>query len=420
MIPLIPMLVLSATTTLSLDDALAIAAKNQPRVRETHAAVMAALARIDQARSNYFPQIIGSAQYQRQRVPTSFGGSSGAGAGGFNRSADNLSFGLSADQLIYDFGRTSGSVESAASSARANIEDSKQADLEIALDVRTMYFTAVAQKELIVVAKETLSNQEKHMQQISGFIEVGTRPAIDLVQAKTDVANARVQLVKAESDYLSTKAALNNAIGREGPLDYEVIPVQLAPIENEDAALEIQLSEAMGTRPELAAIAQRTRAQEATLSSIHGQYWPSISASGQIFEGGAFDNLDWNASVGVGLSWPIFEGGITRARVREAEAEIEGLDAQADEVRQGVRLELEQVRATLSGAKEALSAAIEAAENARVRLNLAEGRYETGVGNILELSDAQLALTSADAQRVQADFTLASARARLIKALGRI
>jgi len=83
-----------------------------------------------------------------------------------------------------------------------------------------------------------------------------------------------------------------------------------------------------------------------------------------------------------------------------------------------VRLEVEQARLFLRGAKAALIAAGEALENARIRLRLAERRYQTGVGDVIELGDAQLALTNAAAQEVTARFNVAIGRAQLIKAVG--
>jgi len=83
-----------------------------------------------------------------------------------------------------------------------------------------------------------------------------------------------------------------------------------------------------------------------------------------------------------------------------------------------VRLEVEQARLALRGAKAALVAAGEALENARLRLRLAERRYQTGVGDVIELGDAQVALTNAAAQEVGARFNLSVARAQLLKALG--
>jgi outer membrane protein len=84
-----------------------------------------------------------------------------------------------------------------------------------------------------------------------------------------------------------------------------------------------------------------------------------------------------------------------------------------------VRVELERARLTIEAAKAALTASDEALTNARARLGLAEGRYEAGVGNAIELGDAQLALTDAAAQRVQMEYNLAIARAQLLAALGK-
>jgi outer membrane protein len=82
-------------------------------------------------------------------------------------------------------------------------------------------------------------------------------------------------------------------------------------------------------------------------------------------------------------------------------------------------LQVEQVRLAVAAAKASQVGAREALSNAQARLRLAEGRYQTGVGNIIELSDAQVALTAASTQVVAADFQLATARAQLIQALGR-
>jgi outer membrane protein len=119
------------------------------------------------------------------------------------------------------------------------------------------------------------------------------------------------------------------------------------------------------------------------------------------------------------LTWPIFQGFLTRGQVREAEANLAALEAQRDGLRQQVRLEVDQARLAVRAAKEALIAAGEALENAQVRLRLAEGRYQTGVGSVIELGDAQTALTNAAGQKVQAEYNLAQARAQLLKALGR-
>ena len=90
-----------------------------------------------------------------------------------------------------------------------------------------------------------------------------------------------------------------------------------------------------------------------------------------------------------------------------------------DGLRQSVRLDVDQARLAVRASKAALAASGDAVTNARERLKLAEGRYQAGVGNAIELGDSQVALTSALAQQVQADQKLAAARAQLLRALGR-
>ncbi len=156
------------------------------------------------------------------------------------------------------------------------------------------------------------------------------------------------------------------------------------------------------------------------MRALQGGYGPSLGVQAGVTESGPRANdlsEGWNTQVT--LSWPLFQGGLTRAQVREARANASSLGAEADLLRQQVRLELEQARLGVRAARATLVASDEAAEAARERLTLAEGRYQTGVGSVLELADAQVALTTALGQRVQAEFQLATARSQLLRALGR-
>jgi len=127
----------------------------------------------------------------------------------------------------------------------------------------------------------------------------------------------------------------------------------------------------------------------------------------------------WTSRSRARSPWPLFQGGLTRAQVREAEWVEVAIDAQTESLRQSVRVEVESALLAVRGAKSEIDAAREALVNAREQLRLAEGRYQTGAGSILELGDAQVTVTQAAAQKVQADFDLATARAQLLHALGR-
>ena len=191
-------------------------------------------------------------------------------------------------------------------------------------------------------------------------------------------------------------------------------------VANEDADTQPLFDEAVKDRPEFASLEALVRADQLTVRSIEGQYLPSIGASAGVSQSGTkLTDLGWNATVGVSATWLLFQGGQTRAQVAEAEANVAGEVAQLDLLRQTLRSDVDAARLAVRAAKESISAAQEALTNSKVRLTLAEQRYQVGVGSAIELGDAQVAVTQASAQLVQADDKLATARAQLLRALGR-
>ncbi|MGE5237168.1 MAG: TolC family protein [Acidobacteriota bacterium] len=427
------LLILAATTPaapariVTLDEALATARAHQPQLRQAAAATQAALARSDEALAPLLPQLSGNASYQRATANfTSRPGAlpsqlAGSGGGESWRSFDYLDLGLNANLLLYDFGQTRNRWRASQASV-ASQRDSERTTLEgVLYAVRTAFFQARAARGLVVVATDTLANQQRHLEQTEGFVEVGTQAPIALAQAKTDVANARVQLITAENGYDTARAQLNQAMGVERPTDYDVADESQPPVDGEDGTTDALLAEAIASRPELAALAQEIHAQELTVRALRGALGPSLVASTGFTDAGPHaGSLTWNWSGALGLSVPIFSGGQTRAQMREAEATLASIEAQADTERQQVRFEIEQARLAVRAAKASLEASGDALSNAQAQLQLAEGRYQTGIGSIIELGDSQVALTAAAQQKVQAEYNLAQARAALLKALGRV
>ncbi|HET9930474.1 MAG TPA: TolC family protein [Polyangiaceae bacterium] len=411
----------AAGPVLPLAQALRNGLERHPTLRQAEANSRAADARVDQAFAPLLPQVTATATYSRSTanpVPR---------AGQVNLPPRDPSFdtygfwnfGINASYVVYDFGQTRGRLRSAEANAEVTKLSERAQRLNIALNVRNAYFQARQQKALLLVATETLTNQERHLGQIRGFVEIGTRPRIDVVQAQADRESAELQRVNAENNYAIAKAQLVQAMGLDNAPPFEVSDETLAPLDLEEAEPNRLYSRALATRPDVLAAVGSVRAQELSESALKGGYGPSLSVSTGVTEAGAaLDTLRWNWNAQAALSWPIFQGGITKAQVREARANVDAATAQVNLVKQQVLLAVEQARIAVVGAKRALATADVLVQNARERLNLAEGRYQTGVGSIIELGDAQLALTNAQQQRVQAEFTLATARAALLNAIG--
>jgi outer membrane protein len=416
------LLLVVQSRVITLDEALKTAEAGQPQLRQAHAQSDAAEARVKQSFAPLLPEVktvglIERTTGNRNSKPTrplivipapSW------------QAWDFFNFGVGVSQTVWDSGQSWNRWRAAKESVEAQRQTEQLTKLQVVLLVRTTYFSAWAQKAMVGVGRSALANQERHLGQIAGFVEVGTRPQIDLAQARADRANAKVMLIDAESAYASAKAALNQAMGVTGSIDYDVAEEGILAVPGEDGATAPLVERALGARPELAVLHHQVSAQLLRLKAIRGAYFPTLTASAVATDAGTdLGQMAWNVGGLLTLTWPLFQGFLTVGQEREGRASLAALGAAGDLIVQQIWSSVEQAQVAVQAAKERLVAAEEAATAAGERLRLAEGRYETGVGNAIELGDAQLGFTAGEAQQVQAAYNLASARARLLAALGR-
>jgi len=404
----------------TLAEALETARKNQPQLEIARANTSAAEARAKGARAPLLPQVSAYASYSRQtHNPTGAGGQPVATDPSFD-TVNYFSVGAGASQLVWDFGSKLGRYRAAQTAADAQREGEASADREVVFAVRAAFFVAVADKAFVAIAADSLAAHQRHLEQVGGFVAAGARPEIDLAQLRADVANARLSLVRAETAYASAKAALNQTMGVAGPTGYDVADDQLVPVEAEDAPEEALVATAADGRPELKALETRAEAIRRQIAATKGDYWPILGVSTGVSDAGTeLQNLAWNWHATASLTWPIFQGGVTRAAVQELEAEHLAAQAEIDAMKLAIRTDVAAARLGIAGAKAEIAASEAVVESARETLRLAEARYQAGAGSIIELQDAQTMLTNAQGQAVQATFGLSLARARLLAAIGR-
>jgi len=411
---------------------------NQPTVRQAAGQTEAAAGRAEEARSGYLPQVSGTGTYERTTANYVFrpgvniapsntmaGMTMGTGTNltvpptSWSKTYDFWSFGLTGSQLIYDFNATADKMRSANASHDAAGASERAAMLQALFNVRRAYFTARGQHDLVLVANEAVANQKKHLDQIVVMVGAGMKSQIDLATQRTALANAQVQAVVAANQYAADLALLNQAMGTPGGTVFDLTDTEMPAIPGEDGDERPLMEAALKARPEIAAAEKNRRAQELTVSSERGNYFPAISGIASLTAAGThLDALGPNWFVGAQATWALLSGGLTGGQIREAKGTLASLDAQADAARLQVSVDVVQGRLAVRAAKASIGGAEEALANAREQLRLAEGRYQTGQGSIIELADAQVAYTTAEAQEVSARYSLASARAQLLTALG--
>ncbi|MEB3197895.1 MAG: TolC family protein [Candidatus Sericytochromatia bacterium] len=414
---LAPVAVLAAPAapTLTLEQAVSLALSHQPQLARARADLAGARAGVRQAEGVLGPQLSLATSYQlgpaRQNVNQ---------VGVPVTNLGTYAAGLSADQLLFDFGQGWRRAQASASQAEAQARNVRGTEQEVVLQVRTAYFAAQASEALLGVARDTVANRQRQEGRVRSLVEVGSRAPIELAQATRDLARARLDLINADSGLQLARAQLAQAMGRPPADGFRLAPASMPPVAGEEHPLAALVAEALANRPDVAALEARVQAQLLTLEAAERATLPGLRASAGAGTNGSpvgTPNNFWN--LGVGLSWPLYTSGQREAQAEASRASLEAVRAEAEGLRQQVRLAVGQAQLRVATARAATQAADAATQAAWRQLQLAEGRYAAGLGSILELGDAQLAHASARAQGIQERFNLATARAALLRALGR-
>jgi outer membrane protein TolC len=385
----------------TLDDCIALALAQQPTLRAADASIEAARERVWQSAAAYLPQVTANYSANRRAATT---GSLTGGGGSFGgpqgrRTFNFFSTGVALTQVLFDFGQNLALIHRAQALERSISADAETQRDAVVFNVSQAYFGLLAAYRLRDVADEIVQQNRQHLELAEGRYEVGFAPRFDVTQVQVQLANAELSQVTARNNVVLGRETLRNVLGLSGPLRFDIVDVLDAPkvaIETE-AAVEL----AYDHRPEIRSIRAERDAQTHQIAALEKDYLPKAGGSANyVFSGNTYPLQDtWNVGASVNLS--VFNGGLTTAQIGEARANLAVLEANEESLRQNVELEVRQAMANVQQGAEAIRVAEKGSRQAHENLELAEGRYSTGAGSIIELTDAQASLASADANRVQ-------------------
>jgi outer membrane protein TolC len=401
---------------LSVDDAVAVALETQPSIQARLSDYAAAAFRVDQAFSPLLPQITGS--WTAARTQNVAGG---VLAGGTELTRTTTTWTtttvarVSLSQILFDFGKTYASTEVARRLSDVALEDTELQRQLVTQTVKEAFTNINFAQRLIRVNQQALERGELNLRSARGFFEVGTRPKSDVTRAEVDVANARVDVIRARNAERLARVALATAMGLPAttPLQIEDNLI-FQPITMDSARL---LEQALRQRPESRQAKLQADAADGRVRRAFRDFFPDITGGG--FYGAARQDMNEIWEVNVGLSWTLFDGGNRIARYREAKANVDAALARVKATELDISREVEQAQNNVIEAQERIQAAQVAVTSAQENFRLAQGRFDAGVGTILELTDAQLALTQTQNTEAQALADYRIALARLDRAVGR-
>ena len=397
--------------TLDLERCIAIALKNHPNVMGAAGSLRASQSRVYEAKSNYWPQVNGSADYSRNHSSSS---SNLALTG--NPSYNQYQGAVNLNQTILDFGKTSAQVDVQTYGAEASKEDLQDVTRQIVFGVQQSYYGILQSQQGRDANAEAVRQFQLHLDQAQRFYEVGTRAKIDVTNAEVGLGQAKLNLINAENALRIAKVTLNNAMGVPDAPEYRI--QETPAFKDFPIDLETALKRGYENRPDLASAKAKSEAAQRSIEVAQKGYYPVLSGNAQYGYAGENFPLANQWTFGAALNFPIFSGYLTKYQVEESRGNLDVAKANEAFIRQGVTLDIQQAFYNLQGVRERVVVAELTMKQAKENRELAQGRYAAGVGNTIEVIDAVVAEVNAKTAYITAQFDYRIAVAALEKAMG--
>jgi outer membrane protein TolC len=400
-------------TALTLEDVIALALEGSPDARASWAQARAQAAAYGAARGEWFPELTGDAAATRIKTAATQG-----------RSAVRQTIyepSVSMTWLLLDLGGRGGGIQSARNALLAADWTHNATLQDVVARTAGAYFDYAAAKALFTAQQTTLQEAELNLAAAGERRRVGVATIADVLQARTAVAQARLDLQTRAGSLLTTRGALASASGYPATLDYDIdTTVVAAPVAVLSEEIDSLVATALRERPDLAALRAEYDAARGRIRAARGARLPSLTAGGSAGlnyrSGQSGGSSAYVLTLGVRI--PLFNGFIWEYDQQQAEAQAEAVLARAVGLRQQVIYQVFQSYYTLQTAAVRVGTADDLLASASESAAAARGRYEGGVGSLLELLSAENALASARAQRIQARLGWQAALVQLARDAG--
>ncbi len=417
------------TVTLDLKAAVQRAMQSNESYRSALEEETRAHQEIKKARAGVFPELSFDATYSRAfEIPEAVI-DAGPALGGPQRiklgTRHSTIWGVNWEQSIWQGGRVFAAWAAARDVGKLADAASRQAGIEIQALVATAFFDALLAERLVTVAAQSLEVAEANYDVVAKKYNEGLVSEYDQLQAKVRVANLRPSLISAENQRDITQSRLRTIIGLDSSTELDLIESQPDSSAWEHLPLDDLVDMAIDQRPDLEAAKYEIEARKNVVSVARADYFPSLRLSGSFNWQAVTDDFGYRSDeitrdwVGrVTLSFPIFDGFRRAGNVGVAKVDLAQARYSRQELVKQTSLEVESARDDFIEATERLIAQEETVAEAQRGLDIANVRYESGVGTQLEVRTAQLELTTAQINAESAHHDRDVARVAWRRAMG--
>jgi outer membrane protein len=396
--------VFAAPMELTLEDSIAKALQNNPAIKIADASREAAKFDINIAKGGNLPKLILTHSDTRSN----------------NTVATTNSFANSVGlkMNLYSGGMVEGNIEKAKLGLKVadlGVEKSKQ---QIKLDATKGYFTILQTRNTVKVDQESVDQMEAHLKNVEAQYNVGTVAKSDVLRSQVELANNQQVLTKAQNAYEIAISNLNNVMGL--PLDTQIQIKDELVHQPYALSLEESINYAMSNRPEAIQADYSIDAAKQSVKIAKAGRLPTVDASaGKKWKDDNFpgtDNDGW--SVGLTATWTPFDSGVTNAGIKKSNSEVEKSLQTAKQAKDSIQLEVRQAYLNMVEAEKRIGTSQVTVEKAEEDFKIAQVRYSAGVGTNTDVIDAQVALTQAKNNYIQAMYDFNTNKANLTKAMG--
>ncbi len=387
--------------TLTLAQAEAIALKNNPQISIGKLRALVARQYVREARSALLP----NAYLSVTGVDSNPGSRLAAGALNNPILFPRAAAGATVGQLITDFGRTSNLLSSSEYQAKAEDQNAAATIAQVLLAVDQAFYNALETEALVLVAKQTVDSRQLLVDKVQALTDAKLKSELDLSFTKVDLGRGKLLLLEAQNNYQTSLAGLSAILGYPDEQNFQLVeePAAIAPPAPEVLPL-IQL--ALQRRPEVTALQEQVESAKQFGSAEHDLWRPTVSALGVVGEAPVRDNRipNWYGAVGVNINIPVFNGFLYNARAKAADLQTDVNRQKLTDLRNNIARDVRNAWQDTYRAYQRLSVTQQLREQASLALDLAQARYNLGLGSIVEFSQAELQKTEADIADTDAKY----------------
>jgi len=418
--------------TLTLQEAVAVALKNNPAVQAADAYAEAVQQGITVAASARYPRVDFSEGVTRGNNPVYVFGSlltqgqftaQNFQLGFLNTPPplDNFRTQFSASMPLWDAGQTSRRIRDARLEARSATKAGQRTRQEVIFNVIQAYLDGLLAAEKIRVAQADVELTKADLARAQAREEQGLAVPSDLLSAQVQLAQAQEDLLRARSAQAIAQAALNVAMGVEEDAP-TVIDGQLSTAAFEAGTLAERQQRALGVRPDFQQLELGKQRAANGVRIARAEFLPKVN----LFSAWEEDNQTFltrggnNWALGATLTFNLFDGGANRARLKESRARERQVEALRAQMASAVRLQVREAFLNLNTARDRVEVSRGAASQAEESLRIIQNRYEAGLATITDLLRAETARTSAQKNLFNSVFDYRLSYAALELATGEL